>query len=92
MTNLATSKSLENILLEARVKQWDIVINKAKALAEANYASGYDFFVECFSDSEWEDYVTDELGCLMAWGEVKKDMALWVEMRAIQESEIASQY
>jgi hypothetical protein len=78
---------MEQILLEARVKRWDVVINKAKAFAEANYDKGYDFFVECYSDSEWKDYVTDDSGCLMTWGEVEKDMASYVEIRAIKESE-----
>lgn len=34
------------------------IITRLKAFALAHYNEGYDTFVECFEDSEWEEFLT----------------------------------
>ena len=42
-------------------KQIDIVEN-LKVLALKNYDKGWDFFVECYSDPEWCDFMISKYG------------------------------
>ena len=62
------------------------VIEKAKKLAEDNYDNGYDAFVECYDDEDWEKFVKDHNGKLQSWSEVKarmKEMVVfWADRRA----------
>jgi hypothetical protein len=37
-------------------KQLEIVAH-LKILSEANYNNGWDFFVECYGDDEWQDFM-----------------------------------
>jgi len=51
----------------------DKVIKKARVFAKHNYRRGMDIFVDCYSQEEWVDFVT-ERGEIMEWREVQKIM------------------
>ena len=36
------------------------IVELAKEFAEANYDNGMDFFIECYEDSEWMDYIVSK--------------------------------
>ena len=80
-------QAIETAILAARAERVDTVIEKAKTFAEANYDQGYDFFVECFDDSEWDTFVTRDCGTLKTWDEVKNDMDSTAECYALKFSE-----
>ena len=82
-----SSMDIERAILAARASRVDTVIEKAKAFAESNYDQGYDFFVECYGDSEWDTFVTRDCGTLKTWDEVKKDMGARAECYALKFSE-----
>ncbi len=75
-------QDIEQALIEARSNRWDVVIEKAKAYAEANYNNGMDFFVECYEREEWVDEVSRLDGTLKPWREVKKAMREHADSRA----------
>jgi hypothetical protein len=75
-------QDIEQALIEARSNRWDVVIEKAKAYAEANYNNGMDFFVECYERDQWVDEVSRLDGTLKPWREVKKAMKKHAESRA----------
>jgi hypothetical protein len=56
------------------------IIEKAKKLALSRYNEGYDTFVECYDQKEWEEFVEG-----MNWTQVQDEMAqmvsLWEEQR-----------
>ena len=62
------------------------VIEKAKKFAEDNYDNGYDAYVECYDDEDWEGVVKDHNGKLLSWSEVKAHMKemvqIWADRRA----------
>jgi len=63
------------------------LIANAKAYAETNYEEGYDFFIECYEDREWYDFIVRDCGALKNWGDIKKDMDLRAECYALKFSE-----
>ena len=66
---------IEQAILAARASRVDAVIEKAKAYAKANYNNGMDYFVECYADEQWQDYVhCYETKALKSWQEVKAEM------------------
>jgi hypothetical protein len=66
---------IEQAILAVRASRVDAVIEKAKAYAKANYNNGMDYFVECYADEQWQDYVhCYETKALKSWQEVKAEM------------------
>jgi len=61
------------------------IIEKAKEFARKNYNKGYDVFVECYGQKEWEEFVSFD-GEDLTWKEIKEDMknmaSVWNERRA----------
>lgn len=57
-------------------------IASLKEFAQANYAKGYDVFVECYSDREWEELMVDAMGNTK---KARAIMATIVACRAEQE-------
>lgn len=58
------------------------LIEKAKAYAQENYEKGMDTFVECYTQSEWEEFVAE----CDTWEEMKETMDscadVWNDRRA----------
>jgi len=53
------------------------IVELAKEFAEANYDNGMDFFIECYEDSEWMDYIGDKqlmqvLSCMVIDANIRK--------------------
>ena len=49
-----------------------ILILKAKAFAQERYNQGLDFFVECYTDEEWVEYIQEDK--YKNWKELKAGM------------------
>jgi hypothetical protein len=49
-----------------------ILILKAKAFAQERYNEGLDFFVECYTDEEWVEYIQEDK--YKNWKELKAGM------------------
>jgi len=68
------------------------IIDRAKAYADANYEHGMDFFVECYSDAEWNSFIHfdeyDDKSGMMTWREVKKEMNIYKQQHAEQAADI----
>ena len=60
------------------------MINELKKYAEDNYAKGFDVFVECYGDDEWNEFIA-EWKTLAA---CKKEMRDTVKFR----KEMANEY
>ena len=80
--------NIEQAITDARVNRWDVVIEKAKAFAEANYDNGFDFFVECYEQEQWLEEVARKDGTLMTWSEVKKSMKHHAALRASARADV----
>lgn len=86
-------QAIETAILAARSARVDAVIDKAKAYAEANYNKGMDYFVECYADKEWLDYVhCYDTGVLKSWREVKSEMFQDAKIKAIYAKEVRASY
>jgi len=53
------------------------IVELAKEFAEANYNNGMDFFIECYEDSEWMDYIGSKqlmqvLSCMVIDANIRK--------------------
>ena len=62
------------------------LILQAKALAKKRYNDGLDFFVECYSDEEWEEYIDNHQ--FKNWREMKARMLQHAETRREYAEEI----
>jgi len=62
------------------------IIELAKEFAEANYDNGMDYFIECYEDREWMDYIGSKT--LM---QVLSCMVISANNRAEYAAEIAAQ-
>jgi len=71
---------------EDRTMSNAILILQAKALAKERYNDGLDFFVECYSDEEWVEYIEDRQ--LKNWRELKACMLQHAETRREYAEEI----
>jgi len=78
---------IEQEMATIRSLKVDALIANAKGYAEANYEEGYDFFVECYEDREWYDFITRNCGALKNWADIKKDMDLSAECYSLKFSE-----
>jgi len=58
-------------------------IDQLKTYAQANYDSGMDFYVECFSDEEWVDFLEQSNNCLQT---AKANMREMAEIQLEKES------
>jgi hypothetical protein len=56
------------------------IIEAAKKFALANYEEGMDFFVECYTDEEWEEFFKD----VRTWGEAEELMRDVADVREEQ--------
>ena len=50
----------------------EALILKAKAFAKERYTDGLDFFVECYTDEEWVEYIQEDK--YKNWKELKAGM------------------
>ena len=64
----------------------EALILKAKAFAKERYTDGLDFFVECYSDEEWVEYIEDRQ--FKNWRELKACMLRHADTRREQQEEI----
>ena len=77
------------------------VIEKAKAFCEENYSKGFDVFVECYDQKDWENEVVYDWyekrvelgnkkeGDLMTWTEVRAKLKAFVKVHKSVKSEVA---
>ena len=79
--------NIEQEMATIRSFKVDALIANAKGYAEDNYAKGYDFFIECYEDLEWYDFITRDCGALKNWSDIKKDMDFMAECYALKLSE-----
>jgi len=64
----------------------EALILKAKAFAKERYNDGLDFFVECYTDEEWVEYIEDHK--FKNWREMKADMLFFAACRKERREEI----
>tara|TARA_R110000764_G_scaffold59968_1_gene129068 strand:- start:569 stop:784 length:216 start_codon:yes stop_codon:yes gene_type:complete len=64
------------------------LILKAEAFAQANYSNGLDFFVECYSEIEWVNYIDSHQ--FKNWREMKADMLRFADIRKEYADEVCS--
>lgn len=77
------------------------VIEKAKAFCEENYGKGFDVFVECYDQKDWENWVVYDWyekrvelgnkkeGDLMTWTEVRAKLKAFVKVHKSVQLEVA---
>ena len=56
-------------------------IEKAKQFAKDNYELGFDVYVECYEEAEWEEVAKDENGKELTWPQLKAKMKKYVSLR-----------
>jgi hypothetical protein len=66
-------------LIEDRTMSNEALILKAKAFAKERYNDGLDFFVECYTDEEWVEYIEDYQ--FKNWREMKARMLRHADTR-----------
>ena len=64
----------------------ETLILKAKAFAKERYTDGLDFFVECYGEKEWQEYIDNHQ--FKNWRAMKADMLSLAACRKERQEEI----